>query len=150
MDLRLPLMDGLQSIKAIRLAKPDARILVLTMSDGEHDIYSALEAGAMGYLLKDGPPGNLIQAIYNAHEGHRCIPFDVEAKLQTRAKLTSRETQAVELLGLGMHNKEIALRLSIGVETVRAHMKRAFRKLEVHDRTAAFAEVIKRGIVSMH
>src|SRR5689334_2859231 len=80
MDLRLPLMGGLQSIKAIRRAKPDARIVVLTMADGEHDIYSALEAGAMGYLLKDGPTCNLVQAIYDVHEGHRCVPLNVEAK----------------------------------------------------------------------
>ena len=150
MDLQLPLMGGLQSIQTIRRARPDARIVVLTMSDGEHDIYSALEAGAMGYLLKDSPAGNLVQAIYDVHGGRRSIPFNVEAKLQLRARLTSRETQTVRLLGMGMRDKEIALRLSIGVETVRAHMKNAFRKLNVHDRTAAFAEAIKRGIVSRH
>lgn len=150
MDLRLPAMNGLQSIRTIRRANPDARIVVLTMYDGDEDIYSALEAGAMGYLLKDGLPESLVQAIHDVYEGKRCIPPDVEAKLRARDRqpaLTLRETQVIELLSTGMRNKEIASQLSISEETVRVHVKSVFVKLNVHDRTAAMTEALRRGII---
>jgi len=151
MDLRLPGMSGLESIRAIRRLAPDARIVVLTMYDGDQDIVAALDAGAMGYVLKDGAPDTLVQAIYAVHEGHRCIPPEVEARLQARADLpalTIRETEVVELLAQGMRNKEIGMHLKISTETVRVHVKSAFRKFNVHDRTAALTEALKRGIVS--
>ena len=151
MDLRLPGMSGLESIRAIRRLAPDARIVVLTMYDGDQDIVAALDAGAMGYVLKDGAPDTLVQAIYAVHEGRRCIPPEVEARLQARADLpalTSRETEVVELLAQGMRNKEIGMHLKISTETVRVHVKSAFRKFNVHDRTAALTEALKRGIVS--
>jgi DNA-binding NarL/FixJ family response regulator len=150
MDLRLPGMSGLESIRTIRRMAPEARIVVLTMYDGDQDIVAALDAGAMGYLLKDGPPDMLVQAIHAVHEGHQCIPPDVEARLQARANqpaLTVRETEVIELLAQGMRNKEIGLQLKISTETVRVHVKSAFRKFNVHDRTAALTEALKRGIV---
>ena len=150
MDLRLPGMSGIESIRTIRRMVPDARIVVLTMYDGDQDIVAALDAGAMGYLLKDGPPDMLAQAIYAVNEGHQFIPPDIEARLQARASqpaLTVRETEVIELLAQGMRNKEIGLQLKISTETVRVHVKSAFRKFNVHDRTAALTEALKRGIV---
>ena len=153
MDLRLPGMDGLQAIRTIRRSNPDARIVVLTMYDGDEDIFEALKAGAIGYLLKDTLPDKLVQTIYDVCQGKRCVPANLEAKLGARAKqpaLSSRETQVIELLTQGLRNKEIAARLGISEETVRVHIKSSFAKLNVHDRTAAFREALRRGIIRVN
>ncbi len=150
MDLQLPGMDGLHAIHAIRRLDPQAKIIVLTMYAGDANIYRALEAGAMGYLLKDAVADDLIRVIYRAYEGKRTIPPHLEAILAEHAAkpfLTSRETEVLELLARGMRNKEIGAALQITEETVRAHIRSIFLKLNVHDRTAALAEALRRGIV---
>jgi DNA-binding NarL/FixJ family response regulator len=150
MDLQLPRVNGLQAIRAIRHAQPDARIVVLTMYHGDEDIYRALQAGAVGYLLKDTVPEDLIRVIREVHAGQRAIPPDVAATLATRAKqpaLTLRELQVLELLATGKRNKEIAADLGISSDTARAHIKSIFVKFNVHDRTAALAEALRRGII---
>jgi DNA-binding NarL/FixJ family response regulator len=150
MDLQLRGMNGLQAIRAIRQLQPDARIVVLTMYEGDESIYHALQAGAMGYLLKDSVPEDLIRVIREVHAGHRSIPAHVEERLAVRTgqpTLTSREMEVLEHLAQGMRNKEIAVALSISEETARAHIKGIFHKLNVHDRTAALAEALRRGIV---
>jgi DNA-binding NarL/FixJ family response regulator len=133
MDLRLPGHGRPRSHPAIRRVSPEARIVVLTMYDGEGDVYEALRAGARGYLLKDTLPDRLIEAIHQVHEGKMCIPADLEARLESRARqpmLTPRETQVLELLAQGLRNKEIAARLGISEETVRVHVKRHVREAE--------------------
>ena len=153
MDLRLPTMTGLEAIEQICTEDPEARIVVLTMYDGEGDVYEALRAGARGYLLKDTLPDRLIEAIHEVHEGKMCIPAELEARLESRARqpmLTPCETQVLELLAQGLRNKEIAARLGISEETVRVHVKSTFAKLNVHDRTAALAEALRRGIIRMN
>ena len=150
MDLQLPRVDGLHAIRAIRHAQPDARIVVLTMYQGDEDIYRALQAGAAGYLLKDTVPEDLIRVIREVHAGQRAIPPDVAATLALRAKhpaLTLRELQVLELLATGKRNKEIAADLGISGDTARAHIKSIFVKFNVHDRTAALAEALRRGII---
>jgi DNA-binding NarL/FixJ family response regulator len=150
MDLQLPRVNGLQAIRAIRHAQPDARIIVLTMYHGDEDIYRALQAGAVGYLLKDTVPEDLIRVIREVHAGQRAIPPDVAAALAVRAKqpaLTLRELQVLELLATGKRNKEIAADLGISSDTARAHIKSIFVKFNVHDRTAALAEALRRGII---
>ncbi len=150
MDLQLPVMNGLQAIRAIRKAQPDARVVVLTMYQGDEDIYRALQAGAAAYLLKDSVPDDLIRVIRQVHAGNHIIPGDVAAKLAARAgqpSLTDREQQVLELLATGQRNKEIAATLSISEDTARTHIKSIFSKLNVHDRTAALAEAVRRGIV---
>jgi DNA-binding NarL/FixJ family response regulator len=150
MDLQLPRVNGLQAIRAIRHAQPDARIVVLTMYHGDEDIYRALQAGAVGYLLKDTVPEDLIRVIREVHAGQRAIPPDVAATLAARAKqpaLTLRELQVLELLATGKRNKEIAADLGISSDTARAHIKSIFVKFNVHDRTAALAEALRRGII---
>ena len=150
MDLQLPRVNGLQAIRAIRHAQPDARIIVLTMYQGDEDIFRALQAGAVGYLLKDTVPEDLVRVIREVHAGQRAIPPDVAAMLAARAKqpaLTLRELQVLELLATGKRNKEIAADLGISSDTARAHIKSIFVKFNVHDRTAALAEALRRGII---
>ena len=150
MDLQLPRMNGLQAIRAIRHAEPDARVVVLTMYHGDEDIFRALQAGAAGYLLKDTVPEDLVRVIREVHDGKRAIPPDIEAALALRATqpaLTFRELQVLELLATGKRNKEIAADLGISSDTARAHIKSIFIKFNVHDRTAALAEALRRGII---
>ena len=150
MDLQLPRMNGLQAIRAIRHGAPDARVVVLTMYHGDEDIYRALQAGAAGYLLKDTVPEDLVRVIREVHAGKRAIPPDVEAALALRATqpaLTFREIQVLELLATGKRNKEIAADLGISSDTARAHIKSIFIKFNVHDRTAALAEALRRGMI---
>jgi len=150
MDLQLPVMNGLQAIRAIKKADANARVVVLTMYQGDEDIYRALQAGAAAYLLKDSVPDDLIRVIRDVHVGNQTISDDVATKLAARANqpaLTERELQVLELLAEGQRNKEIAATLSISEDTARTHIKSIFFKFNVHDRTAALAEAVRRGIV---
>jgi DNA-binding NarL/FixJ family response regulator len=150
MDLQMPKVNGLQAIVRIREIDPDARIIVLTMYEGNEDVYRALHAGAMGYLLKDAAPEDLFRVIQEVYEGRRAVSTDLDAKVAAHSAqhpLTAREMQVIELLVRGMRNKEIGAHLSISEETVRVHLKSIFVKFSVHDRTAALAEALRRGIV---
>jgi DNA-binding NarL/FixJ family response regulator len=150
MDLEMPTMNGIQAIQAIRAQQADARIVVLTMYHGDEDIHRAIAAGAMGYLLKDTLPDDLIRVIREVHSGRRAIPPEIAAVLEQRASqptLTFRESQVLELLATGKRNKEIAAALGISGDTASAHIKSIFQKFNVHDRTAALAEALRRGII---
>ena len=150
MDLEMPTMTGIQAIQAIRGHQADARIVVLTMYHGDEDIHRAIAAGAMGYLLKDTLPDDLIRVIREVHSGRRAIPPEIAAVLEQRASqptLTFRESQVLELLATGKRNKEIAAALGISGDTASAHIKSIFQKFNVHDRTAALAEALRRGII---
>ena len=150
MDLEMPTMHGVQAIQVIRTHQADARIVVLTMYQGDEDIHRAVEAGAMGYLLKDTLPEDLIRVIREVNEGRRALPPEIAAALEARAShptLTAREFQVLELLATGKRNKEIAAALGITGDTASAHIKSIFLKFNVHDRTAALAEALRRGII---
>jgi two-component system, NarL family, response regulator len=150
MDLEMPTMGGLQAIRTIRHEYPEARIVVLTMYHGDEDIHRAIAAGAMGYLLKDTLPDDLVRVIRDVHSGQRAIPPEIAAALEQRASqptLTFREFQVLELLATGKRNKEIAAALGISGDTASAHIKSIFQKFNVHDRTAALAEALRRGII---
>jgi DNA-binding NarL/FixJ family response regulator len=152
MDLQMPVMNGLDAITAIRATDPDARIIVLTMYQGDEDAFRALQAGALGYVLKDSVPEELIRVIRDVHEGRNAISPDVSAKLAARSAsptLTARELQVLQLLVTGMRNKEMASHLGISEDTVRAHVKGVFAKFQVHDRTAALAVALRRGLVRL-
>jgi DNA-binding NarL/FixJ family response regulator len=153
MDLELRAgMNGLQAIRAIREIDRNARIVVLTMYEGDENIYRALQAGAAGYLVKDSVPEELLNVIREVHAGRRSLPSFIEAKLEARSgqpSLTAREVEVLELLATGKRNKEIASALQISEETTRAHIKTIFLKLNVHDRTAALSEALRRGFVHM-
>jgi DNA-binding NarL/FixJ family response regulator len=152
MDLKLRGMSGLQAIRAIRQIQADARIVVLTMYEGDENIFHALQAGAMGYLLKDSVSQDLLRVIREVYQGRRSMPPHVAAKFDSRSNqrtLSARELEVLELLATGQRNKEISATLGISEETVRAHIKNILNKLNVHDRTAALTEALRRGILHM-
>jgi RNA polymerase sigma factor (sigma-70 family) len=150
MDLQLPTMSGLDAIRAIRREDAEARIIVLTMYQGDEDIHRALSAGATTYLLKDTLSDDLIRFVREVHAGRSPIRADVKARLDERAgqpTLTPREVQVMELVYEGRRNKEIATLLGISEETVQVHLKNIFAKLKVGERTAAVNVALRRGIV---
>jgi two-component system NarL family response regulator len=152
MDLRLGKMSGVEGIKAIRKEHPEARFVVLTMYEGDEDIYRAHEAGATTYLLKDTLSSDLIRVVRQVHAGERPVMPVVEARLKERASgptLTSREVEVLQLISEGMRNKEVGATLGITEGTVQIHVKNIFGKLNVNDRTAAVQVAVRRGLVQM-
>jgi two-component system NarL family response regulator len=158
MDLRMPgapgatTLGGVDAIVQIRAAWPEARVIVLTTYDGDEDIYRALQAGAMGYLLKDTPRDELLDAIRAVHAGSRRLPPEVAAKLAERLTLeplTPRELDVLRLIVAGKSNKEIGAALTISEGTVKVHVNSLLGKLGVADRTQAVTEALRRGIVHL-
>jgi DNA-binding NarL/FixJ family response regulator len=150
MDLRLGASSGIDAIREIRRHEPTARIVVLTMYQGDEDIHKALSAGAATYLLKDALSDDLIRVVREVHAGGQPLGADVQARLHERAAqptLTAREIQVLELVSQGRRNKEIASLLGLSEETVPVHLKNIFAKLKVNERTAAVNVALRRGIV---
>ena len=150
MDLRLGERNGIDAIKEIRRDYPDARIVVLTMYQGDEDIHRALSAGAATYLLKDSLSDDLIRVVREVHAGGHPIGPDVRARLDHRAAhptLTPREIQVLQLVSQGKRNKEIAAILGLSDDTVPVHVKNIFAKLRVNERTAAVNVALRRGII---
>jgi DNA-binding NarL/FixJ family response regulator len=152
MDLQLPAMSGLEAIRAIRRLDPEARVVVLTMYEGDEDIRRAIEAGAATYLLKTTLTDDLVRVARAVHAGQPALIPDVLAKLSEHSpetRLTPREVQVIELVSTGQRNKEIAASLDITEDTVEAHMKNLFVKLGVRDRSAALKIAFERGIIHL-
>jgi len=152
MDLKMPDMGGVEAIRTIRAEFPSAKIIVLSTYQGDEDIYRALEAGAVTYLLKDMIAEKKMGVIREVAGGGRPILPEVAQRLTGRmfkAALTQRETEVLQLLVRGLRNKEIAAELRISEETVQGHVKNILAKLSVHDRTEAVAVAIRRGIVHL-
>ncbi len=155
MDLQMPVLDGLGAIKLIREKLPKVNILVLTTYGTDADILPALEAGAIGYLLKDTPPEQLFHAVRNVASGEMSLAPRVAEKVTQRLTnpsknvLSSREIEVLELASQGNPNKEIARKLFITEATVKSHFVHIFSKLEVTDRTAAVTEAVKRKIIKI-
>ena len=153
MDLQLPGMSGVEAIKALRAEFPDARIIVLTMYQGDEDIHRALEAGAASYLLKDSVSDDLMRVVREVHAGKQpMLSAEVSSRLAARGMstpLTRRERDVVELIAAGMRNKEIASTLGISEETVHGYIKNVFSKLQVNDRAAAVTTAVRRGIIHL-
>jgi DNA-binding NarL/FixJ family response regulator len=149
LDLRLPLMSGLQALAEIKRDHPTARIIVLTTYGGAEEVQRAMELGASAYLLKDTVSSDLVRTIREVHNGCYQLPDSIVRYAVDAHKhpLTEREVEIVRLLAVGMRNKEIARSLAIHQETVRAHMKHIFVKLGVHDRTGALSVALRRGII---
>ena len=152
MDLQLPQMSGLDTVRAIKRVQPDARIIVLTMYQGEEDIFRAMQEGATSYLLKDSLFDDLATRIREVHTGEGRLPPAIETRLAERKHhktLSPRERQIVELIAEGMRNKEIAAALGISEETVQVHMRHLFSKLGVKDRTAVLTVAARRGLIHL-
>jgi len=150
MDLQLPGIGGLRAISAIRESDSQARVIVLTMHQGEEDIYRALQAGAATYVLKDVVFEELVNVVRRVNAGECPLPSATAALLANRAGyrvLTPRELAVLELIGEGLQNKEIAATLGLTEQTVKVHIKNIFSKLDVSDRTEAFSVALRRGIV---
>ncbi len=150
LDLRMP-GGGVEALKLILERKPDARVLVLTSSELEEDIYRVIKLGAFGYAFKTTPPEQLTEAIHAVHSGARWIPEEVARKMADRTdteELSQRETEVLQLVLKGLTNPEIADALSISLGTAKAHLRSILSKLQVSDRTEAAAEAYRRGLVS--
>ncbi|XCB28685.1 response regulator transcription factor [Tunturiibacter empetritectus] len=152
MDLSLPDGSGVDAIRKIRRSHPVARIIVLTTYEGDEDIYQALEAGAMGYLIKGMPHQSLIDALRRVHAGRRFLPAPVTTALSSRmpdGELSTREREVLALLVRGFSNYEIAEQLSIKESTVKCHVSVILQRLEVTDRTQAVVTALKRGLAHL-
>jgi len=150
MDLRLPGASGIDILVTIRNEFPEARIIVLTTSDGDGEIQRAMRAGAWGYVLKSMPKNELLGVIRAVHAGRRHVPPDVAARLAEHLgteDLTSRELEVLRLIQDGHRNKEIAVRLAISESTVNFHIKNLVDKLGAKDRTHAVAIALRRGLI---
>jgi DNA-binding NarL/FixJ family response regulator len=150
MDLRLRGMSGLDAIRAIHEYDVRARVIVLTMYEGDEDIHRALAAGAAAYLLKDTLSDDLLRVVREVHAGGAPMTSEVEARLAERAaqpKLTPREIEVIERVAIGRRNKEIADDLGIRLDTVEVHLRNIFTKLGAKERISAVKIALRRGIV---
>jgi DNA-binding NarL/FixJ family response regulator len=152
MDLRMPDMNGIEAIRAIRTEFPSARIVVLTTYAGDVQALGALKAGASGYLLKSMLRKDLLDTIRTVHAGKRRIPPEIASEIAEHAAddaLTEREIDVLRRVGSGNSNKQIAVQLAISEGTVKAHMKNILPKLGARDRTHAVMIAVKRGILEV-
>jgi two-component system NarL family response regulator len=152
MDLRLPGMNGSETVQAIRSEFPDARIVMISTYVCDEEIYGALQAGAMAYLVKSVQREELMRAIRKAAAGQRHIPAEVASRLadrMMRSQLSSRELEVLRLLVVGRRNREIAGALDITEGTVKLHVSSILGKLGVADRTEAVTRALQRGIVQL-
>jgi DNA-binding NarL/FixJ family response regulator len=152
MDLSMPVMDGLEATRAILAEFPEARIVVLTTYAGDEDIHRALDAGAMGYMVKDMMVAEVLKIIRTVMAGRRGIPPAVAAKLAEhtpRITLTPRETEVLSLIASGLTNAQIAEHIGRTEETVKVHVKNILQKLGVRDRTEAVTTAVRRGFIRL-
>lgn len=152
MDLRLPDLNGIDAMIAIRAEFGDARIIMLTTFEGDVEIQRALEAGARGYLLKNMPPGELVAVIRQVHAGKKRIPPEVANHLAEHMGdegLTAREAEVLRQVAAGNRNRDVAELLSISEETVKVHVKHIMDKLGAKDRTQAITIAVRRGIIQL-
>jgi NarL family two-component system response regulator LiaR len=160
MDLIMPTMNGIEAIAKITRENPDVRILVLTSFSEEDMVFPAIEAGALGYLLKDSSPAQLIQAIQDVHGGQASLHPSIALKLIKELKrpttlppaeqpLTGRELAVLKLVAQGLTNPEIADRLVISEWTVRTHIRNILGKLHLANRTQAALYALREGLVDL-
>ncbi len=152
-DLRMPIMDGVATTAAIGASFPNTRVLILTTYDTDADIERGVEAGAIGYLLKDATAEQLIDAVHAAARGETVLAPRVAEKLIARMRrpaqppLTGRELDVLGAVADGLTNAEIGARLIIAEATVKTHLLRLFAKLDVTDRTHAVVVAMERGLL---
>jgi DNA-binding NarL/FixJ family response regulator len=152
MDLRLPDISGIDAMVAIRTEFADARIIMLTTFEGDVEIRRALQAGAVGYMLKTMPRRQLVEMIRRVHAGKKHIPPEIAAHLAEHMgdeSLSKREVDVLQKIAGGNRNGDIAALLFISEETVKGHVKHIMEKLGASDRTEAVAIGIRRGIIHL-
>jgi DNA-binding NarL/FixJ family response regulator len=152
MDLRLPDMSGIDAMIAIRKEFPKAAIVVFTTFEGDMEIRRAFAAGARSYMLKSTLPNDLAETIRQVHAGKKSVPAEVAARIAEHLSedpLTEREVEVLKLATTGNRNRDIADRLCISEETVKAHMKHILEKLGANDRTQAVTIAVRRGIIHL-
>jgi DNA-binding NarL/FixJ family response regulator len=150
MDLRLPGISGVETIRRIRRKSPSARFIVLTTYEGDEDIHQAMEAGASGYLVKGLPQETLMSALRRVHAGGRYLPAPMAQTLASRTRdtnLSLRERQVLGLVAKGKSNKEIAGDLGITEATVKCHVGVILLRLNANDRTEAIVNALQRGLL---
>jgi DNA-binding NarL/FixJ family response regulator len=150
MDLRMPVMDGIEATKHIRQIDPEAKIIALTSYDGDQEIYRALEAGVRGYILKEMVHTEVVRAIRVVQSGKRLMPPEVAERLSEhfpQVALTPREIEVLQYVAKGYGNKEIGARLGTAAGTVKMHLQNILSKLGASDRTHAVTLAIRRGII---
>jgi two-component system, NarL family, response regulator len=153
LDLRMPGMNGIDTLHALNRAGVHIRTIILTSYETDEDIYRAVQAGAQGYLLKDAPQTDMVEAIWAVRAGKRYFPRHIAERLaerMMRTELTARELEVLHMLARGLTNKEIGSALDISGNTVRNHVNSIIEKLDVSDRTEAATSAIHRGIIDTH
>jgi NarL family two-component system response regulator LiaR len=160
MDLVMPKMDGIAAIRHITADQPEARILVLTSFTGDDQVFPAIKAGALGYLLKDSDPEDLLEAIESVHHGEPSLSPAIAQKVLVELRqpsdrpptpdpLTDREVEVIRLVAKGLSNQEIAERLTVTEATVRAHVSNILSKLHLANRTQAALYALREGLASL-
>ncbi len=162
MDLKMPIMNGIQATRLIREQYPEVYVLVLTTYDADEWVFDAIRGGAAGYLLKDTPREQLIAAIKGTVAGKTHVDPNIAGKLFSQvsqgtpqvdtkiaASLTERERDVLRLLAHGLHNTDIAERLHLSEGTVRNYVSSIFTKLEVSDRTQAAVIALRYGLADL-
>jgi len=167
MDIRMPRSSGIEACRAIKDVAPSARIIILTMSDEEDDLFEAIKAGASGYLLKDIPLDEVAEAVRAVRGGQSLISPSMAGKLLTEfaalagrdgeeppqqvpaPKLTDREMQVLKLVARGMNNRDIAKELFISDNTVKNHVRNILEKLQIHSRMEAVMIAVREKLIEL-
>jgi DNA-binding NarL/FixJ family response regulator len=151
-DIRLPGLGGIDAIAAIRRMDPDARLIAITSFGGDAEMRRALDAGALGLLLKGATGGEMAEAVRRVHAGRPYVAAEVSEELRAASgtpALTRREGDVLALLADGLRNQEIADRLGLSVGTVKVHVNRILEKLDAVDRTEAVTRALRRGLIAL-
>jgi DNA-binding NarL/FixJ family response regulator len=167
MDIKMPRSSGIEACRSIKDVAPSARIIILTMSDEEEDLFDAIKAGASGYLLKDIPLDQVAEAVRSVHGGQSLISPSMAGKLLTEfaslakreteepprevpaPKLTDREMQVLRLVARGMNNRDIAKELFISDNTVKNHVRNILEKLQIHSRMEAVMVAVREKLIEL-
>lgn len=150
LDIRMPDVDGLSALESILSVKSTARVIILSTSEAEEDIYRSVKLGAKGYVVKDRDSSEILNAIRIVAEGGEYFPEAVKETFRQRQQmpdLTPREVEVLGMVSKGLSNQEIGNRLGVGAETAKIHIKHIFDKMGVANRAECVAEAIRRGLM---
>ena len=150
LDVRMPVVNGIEALEDIRRKAPEAKVLMLTTSDGDEDVFRSMNMGARGYMVKDESGEDLHVAIRTVASGKVFLPKRIKAIYDDRKKrpsLSEREIEIIRLVAKGFSNDELADRLHLSPETIKAHLRHIYEKLGVESRVEAVTEAMRTGLV---